>query len=682
MDPAATAAMFAQFVANPALLAQMGALLAAQTANQNLPPAPTAPEQPVHDPDRCERSPTLGRSSDPVDPAQNAQRGRTLERRTHSPAPSSRAASVIPPRSPPINISSRLSHSVTPTLPRSTPPASSSRRLSSPQPGTSPTPTDRRSPSPRSPSPAPRPRGRNKKRIPTPDPNAPVHEYDICPTSYDKREGARGGRRAKMQGGKKVIDRTEVEKLGNREAKAEYFTQNAHLFGEKHDCWFNPYSTEKAAIEYYKRIEQPPRIQVGRGDSLLRELMGLRPNYEYFTDIRGDVRKAITTFQPKHIQLEENEPWRWSHYGANARMKIYKHIYKKYPFLQHFRDQSNEDCWVIRLMAQQYLMKSGTYQNKKNKGGRFIRRHPSMKAAEEEIELDVNEEEEEDKDEEPGSDGPDNQANDYSLNAPAYASTTRAGRSQTPASGRSQPKTTARTAASSRAPQTTSRAPPPPPPQPRAEQELEEFNSLKGLGLSKAASKVAATSKGKGKQRERQPTPPPKRPTDNESSEEEEIRPATKKIKVAARPQARLVDSPESSPVLQKVTQKSKSMATKKRKAAEGISEPEELIEEIQEPPAKKRIIKPKIRPIPPAEPMSPEPESPPAGSSGTINITSSDVPDASVADSTVLNNSGSRIVSATKAMVPVPAKKAAAAPAKPTVQRPRRAAGNYQSTE
>ncbi|KAG9122385.1 hypothetical protein FRC07_001276 [Ceratobasidium sp. 392] len=388
---------------------------------------------------------------------------------------------------------------------------------------------------------------------------------------------------------------------------------------------------EKAAIEHSKCIERPSGIPAGRWEFFLHEYMDLRSDYEYFIDIR---------------------------------------VYQRYPFLQHFCDKSNEDSWVKHRMAQQYLMRSETYQSSKlnhriiipstdtlfrQNWSRLLRRHPYMEDAEEELDPNANEKEKHVMDEQRSSDSPDNQ-----------------------------PETTVRTTASgSRAPQTNSRAPPPPlratpsisndsastmrsptsqtrstnPENQRADriavihEKLEDSSSWKVLGSS-TKSKAATVSERKGKQR--QPTLHPNVP------------PTTK----APRKSTFLRQgswSPESSTVAQKPVQKKTTKVPTKRKAVLRL-----------------RVIPERDPSLSPGLPL-PRSRSPHAGSPGTTVITSSDAPDAGAADSTdstVSNDSASRIVSATKATVVVPAKRTFVAPAKPTIQCPRCATGNYQSAE
>jgi hypothetical protein len=88
------------------------------------------------------------------------------------------------------------------------------------------------------------------------------------------------------KGDKQVIKRTSIEKLINRTDKHQYIKRHGHLFGKKHDCYFNPYTNSKANEKNFKRIDRPKGVQVGQGEFLIHEAMGLRDDYDFFLNIR------------------------------------------------------------------------------------------------------------------------------------------------------------------------------------------------------------------------------------------------------------------------------------------------------------------------------------------------------------------------------------------------------------
>ena len=102
-------------------------------------------------------------------------------------------------------------------------------------------------------------------------------------TSYERgANGKRGGRKKKPNG---EIKRTKMELLESRKKKKKFVAKNGHWFGRKNNCAFNPYSTDKVNNKTAKRIRRSGG-QVGRGDFLIHEAMGLTDNYDYFLDIR------------------------------------------------------------------------------------------------------------------------------------------------------------------------------------------------------------------------------------------------------------------------------------------------------------------------------------------------------------------------------------------------------------
>ncbi|KAG8771961.1 hypothetical protein FRC12_003313 [Ceratobasidium sp. 428] len=249
------AQMFAALAANPATLTQFSQFLVTQQNGQPPPPtAPSASTDNAREPDNPPRSPTIGRSSDPAGTTKEQERGRSTQR--SGPTTSGSAGGrVLPPSTPP----RASSPNPPPSPPRPSPP-----------PPCSPSP-----PPPRSPSPAPRAPGRSRRgKSPAGKPKATPESiaYHTCPTSYEKRQGKRGGRVHHTVDGKQQVRYTDLERLGTRKAKYEYVKKNGHPFGRMHGMYFNPYSARPSKIQNYKRVERPPGFTTGRGEFLRKKV--------------------------------------------------------------------------------------------------------------------------------------------------------------------------------------------------------------------------------------------------------------------------------------------------------------------------------------------------------------------------------------------------------------------------
>ncbi|KAG9076769.1 hypothetical protein FS749_011404, partial [Ceratobasidium sp. UAMH 11750] len=319
-------------------------------------------------------------------------------------------------------------------------------------------------------------------------------------------------------------------------------------------------------------------------------------------------------------------------------------ILKKYPFCHHFRNETNEDNWVINLVAAKYLSHTRAYATEK-KRTRYLRRRNSqpgrvnVNADDEEEE---EEEEEEEISEEPEGDGED----DYPANAPAHGAEPRssAGHNRSkPTHATTSTSASSHSAPSSRSahslhPNTTSHGSALPaqtsnPDNRRADKVIAAEEALAEADDTRASktTKVASASKEKGKQAEVHPTQNDATDGEESDSEEEAVRLVPVKASKAARTQAR-IDSPEPTPPTK----------GQKRKATEPAKEPES----IQEPASKKQKPRPKMRSLPDPEP---EPEPSGASTSSAIPI-SSDAPDVPAA---TVPSTPSKAVSTKKALVP-----------------------------
>ncbi|KAG9081504.1 hypothetical protein FRC06_005528 [Ceratobasidium sp. 370] len=479
-----------------------------------------------------------------------------------------------------------------------------------------------------SPTPPPRPRTRQVHREKTPehDRDSPTPEtlaYENCPTSYEKREGKRGGRvYEQTTGGKRRVKLTAIERLGTRKAKYDHFKAENHPFGLMHECYFNPYSARMAETRSYHRIPRPLGVSAGRGEFQIHEALGCRSDYEFFKEVLGSLRKTLIAHRPRHIVLSKGKGYQWKNYGSASRQKIHEYMYKRYPFLLHFRDESGEDCWAITMLATQYLGSTRSYIMQKKKAERYMRRHPSgKKNHDEDDEEDEGEEEDkgegEDKDNDDEALGFDlnDYDDDYTENAPVHAAVPN--RNQRPvhaAPRQSMPASSSRPPTAQ--PKSTNRD------NRRADKivAIEEARTATKDSRAISGGSKAALAKAKSKQCEdwpREPTPP-------EESDEEAPCQVTKKVGAAVRKQQQ--DSPA----------------------------------EAEQPQPKKRKIMPKIRPVPPPDEETPDattnnPATPSAAkssrTSAAVTITNSPADPGPSSG----QKGGTHVVGAKKMMVVIP---------------------------
>ncbi|CAE6356481.1 unnamed protein product [Rhizoctonia solani] len=255
------------------------------------------------------------------------------------------------------------------------------------------------SPAPRSNSPPSPPPLSRKRRSPSPEAgpskrrrgspsakSAPEtmasHPYDTCPTSYKQVPKKRGVRYMTTVNGKEEIRRTPMERLVTRKAKYNYVREQRHLFGDKHGCYFNPYSYSRVNEGICKRIEKPPGFQIGRGGpgtKPIHELIGLRDNYDYRLDIAKSIRKALIKYKPKSLNLRPDQNLTYSkHYGSSSRTNIHNYMLERYPFLYHYRNESGEDNWAINAFCISALASNSSYiKAGNNKANIYLKRNES-----------------------------------------------------------------------------------------------------------------------------------------------------------------------------------------------------------------------------------------------------------------------------------------------------------------
>ncbi|KAF8748591.1 hypothetical protein RHS01_10720 [Rhizoctonia solani] len=268
-------------------------------------------------------------------------------------------------------------------------------------------------------------------RSPSPPPaNSTAHPYDACPTSYETRPGKRGGRVHTMIEGQQQIAQTPIERLVTRKAKYRYVLENGHLFGDKHGCYFNPYSKARVNKQNCKRIEKPQGFQVGRGGPGSKpwfELIGLRDDYDMALDVRGSACKALVLYCPQTLDLKPGQKLTYKNYGSQKQTQINNYMYKHHKFLYHFRDESGDDSWAIDAICAGYLASNSAYtrSGKNAKAALFLKRNasdPNSKGSDEDSDI-GGEDRGRDKDESGEED-------DYNLNARRYNNTQTASKPQ------------------------------------------------------------------------------------------------------------------------------------------------------------------------------------------------------------------------------------------------------------
>ncbi|KAF8749227.1 hypothetical protein RHS01_10145 [Rhizoctonia solani] len=119
-------------------------------------------------------------------------------------------------------------------------------------------------------------------------PSKLLHLYNTCPTLYELCLKQHGGCVKIMVNGKEKIAWTPIECLIHCKAKYKYVLKNSHLFGNKHGCYFNPYSKSHVNNKNCKQIAKPAGFQIGcRGPQSLpwHWEIGLCNDYNYAMDI-------------------------------------------------------------------------------------------------------------------------------------------------------------------------------------------------------------------------------------------------------------------------------------------------------------------------------------------------------------------------------------------------------------
>ncbi|CAE6456778.1 unnamed protein product [Rhizoctonia solani] len=167
----------------------------------------------------------------------------------------------------------------------------------------------------------------------------------------------------------------------DRKAKYLHVREHGHLFGDKHNCYFNPYSYSPVNEEICKRIEKPEGFQVGRGgpnSKPIHEVIGLRGDYDFRLDIATSTRKALLLFKPQKLTLNPGQNLTYAHYGSSSRTNIYNYMLDRFRFLYHFRDQSGENNWAIDAFCISSLASNSSYAKTSNgKANLYLKRNES-----------------------------------------------------------------------------------------------------------------------------------------------------------------------------------------------------------------------------------------------------------------------------------------------------------------
>ncbi|KAF8757268.1 hypothetical protein RHS01_04154 [Rhizoctonia solani] len=81
----------------------------------------------------------------------------------------------------------------------------------------------------------------------------------------------------------------------------------------------------------------------------------------------GKIRAVAKAFACRIVERRQLETITWGDFGSSNRKEFYDGCYKACPWLFHFRGEANDDCWVARLVIQQYLVQAKGYDPKRTK---------------------------------------------------------------------------------------------------------------------------------------------------------------------------------------------------------------------------------------------------------------------------------------------------------------------------
>ncbi|KAF8749391.1 hypothetical protein RHS01_10082 [Rhizoctonia solani] len=219
-----------------------------------------------------------------------------------------------------------------------------------------------------------------------------------------------------------------MECLVTRKAKYQYVLENGHLFGDKHGCYFNPYSKACVNEQNCKHIEKLQGFQVGCGGPGSKpwfELIGLCDDYDMALD--GLAHKALVLYHPQTLDLKPGQKLTYKNYGSQKQTQINNYMYKHHKFLYHFCNESGDDSWAIDAMCAGYLASNSAYtrSSKNAKAALFLKCNasdPNSKGLDEDLDI-GGEDQGRDKDESGKED-------DYNLNAHCYNNTQTASKPQ------------------------------------------------------------------------------------------------------------------------------------------------------------------------------------------------------------------------------------------------------------
>ncbi|GAB1528548.1 hypothetical protein RhiTH_011742 [Rhizoctonia solani] len=168
----------------------------------------------------------------------------------------------------------------------------------------------------------------------------------------------------RKEAGAKVIKATFLKRMSRQEAH-KFIVKHGHPFGHKYNMYFNPYGYVPKDPKAVVRIHQPPG-ECGVDWQLLYA-MGCRGDYDLYNSTRGKIQAVAKAFACRIVERRQLETITWGDFGSSNCKEFYDGCYKACPWLFHFRGKANDDCWVARLVIQQYLVQAKGYDPKQTK---------------------------------------------------------------------------------------------------------------------------------------------------------------------------------------------------------------------------------------------------------------------------------------------------------------------------
>ncbi|KAF8747942.1 hypothetical protein RHS01_11155 [Rhizoctonia solani] len=168
----------------------------------------------------------------------------------------------------------------------------------------------------------------------------------------------------RKEAGAKVIKATFLKRMSCQEAH-KFIVKHGHPFGHKYNMYFNPYGYVPKDPKVVARIHQPPG-ECGVDWQLLYA-MGCCGDYDLYNSMQGKIQAVAKAFACRIVERRQLETITWGDFGSSNCKEFYNGCYKACPWLFHFRGKANDDCWVARLVIQQYLVQAKGYDPKRTK---------------------------------------------------------------------------------------------------------------------------------------------------------------------------------------------------------------------------------------------------------------------------------------------------------------------------